>query len=190
LTFSQEGETVYLRGPLKIADLATFEIEIIFPDDYPASFPEVNESSNKIPVSSDRHINGDGTCCLSVPAMMHTQLGQKYSIVEFIQKFVEPFLANQLYFEIHGTWKNGDYSHGDRGILECYEDLLKIKGLRRIVSMMHVALQTFPKIRKKCPCGSGKPLRKCHFNEFVTIKTSIPRSILESDYRNLVSHLS
>lgn len=187
LNFIMEDTTIFIRGKLQIAKIAAFDIEIKLPDDYPASLPEVKELGGKIPIEDDRHVNDNGTCCLTVPAKMYQDLGIDYSIVHFIDKFVVPFFANQVHYEIHGVWANGDYSHGKKGIFEFYAELLNIQILTVIAKLMKIALQTFPKLSQKCPCGSGKRLQKCHKLQISNLKKSIPTHQLKHDYKKLIS---
>lgn len=186
LNFITEDNTIFIRGRLHIAKIAAFDIEIILPDDYPNSLPEVKELGGKIPISDERHINYDGTCCLTVPAKMHQDLGKDYSIIDFIEKFVMPFFANQVYYEIHGVWANGDYSHGRQGIFEFYTELLQIKNVKSVTDLMKIAFQPFPKLSQKCPCGSGKRLQKCHNIQMSNLKKSIPTHQLKHDYEKLI----
>lgn len=189
LNFITEDNTIFIRGKLQIAKIAVFDIEIKLPDDYPNSLPEVKELGGKIPISGERHINYDGTCCLTVPVKMHQDLGKDYSITDFIEKFVVPFFANQVYYEIRGLWANGDYSHGDRGILECYKDILKLSNLQQITELMKIAQQIFPKTTKTCPCGSGKKLRDCHLPELINLKATIPTNLLKKNYKTFMSYI-
>lgn len=189
LNFITEDTTIFIRGKLQIAKIAAFDIEIILPDDYPNSLPEVKELGGKIPISDERHINHDGTCCLTVPAKMHQDLGKNYSIIDFIEKFVMPFFANQVYYEIHGVWANGDYSHGDRGMLECYKDILRLSNLRQITELMKIALQIFPKTTKICPCGSRKKLQDCHLPELINLRATIPANLLKKNYKTFMSYI-
>lgn len=184
-----ENNTVYIRGKLQIANIAAFDIEIKLPDDYPNSLPEIKELGGKIPIEDDRHINYDGTCCLTVPAKMYQDLGKNYSIVDFIDKFVVPFFANQVHYEINGAWANGDYNHGNRGMLECYKELLRLSNLKQVVEFMKIALQTCPKTTKNCPCGSGKKLRDCHLSELINIRTSIPTNLLRRNYKTFIRYI-
>ena len=189
LQFHISQDTVFLSGKLQIVDIASFDIEIKFPDDYPDSLPIVKETGTKIPISNERHINSDGTCCLSVPAIIHKKLSKNYTVIDFIEKYVVPFFANQLHFEIYSSWANGDFSHGSRGIVECYQELLNVQQLKIIVALLKIALQTFPKTNKKCPCDSNKKLKKCHLNMMIDLRISIPHSVLRNDYQILSKYL-
>ena len=185
LNFITEDNTIFIRGKLQIAKIAAFDIEIKLPDDYPVFLPDVKELGGKIPIADDRHVNENGTCCLTVPAKMYQNLGKSYSIIDFIDKFVVPFFANQVHYEIHGVWANGDYSHGRQGIFEFYAELLQIKNVKRVTDLMKIALQTFPKLSQKCPCGSEKRLKKCHNVQISNLKKSIPENILKHDFKKL-----
>lgn len=184
LNFIIEGKIVFIRGKIQIADIAEFSIEIKLLDDYPTSLPEVKEIGGKIFRSDERHINEDGTCCLTIPAKIHQDLGKNYSIVTFIEIFVIPFFANQIYYEINGVWANGDYSHGEKGLLEFYSELLETKSHEMVADLMKISLQPFPKLSQKCPCKSGKRLKKCHFNGVILLK-KIPLIQISSDYQKM-----
>jgi hypothetical protein len=184
LNFIVDDNTIFIRGKVQIAKIAAFDIEIKLPDDYPNSLPEVKELGGKIPIVNDRHVNDDGTCCLTVPAKMFQDLGKSYSIIDFIDKFVVPFFANQVHYEINGAWANGDYHHGKQGIFEYYAESLEVKSPKTIADLMKITLQPFPKLSQKCPCKSGKRLKKCHLKGIIFLK-QIPLIQLTSDYKKM-----
>ncbi|SNR68978.1 SEC-C metal-binding domain-containing protein [Desulfurobacterium atlanticum] len=162
-----------MKGLININNIDCFEVEIEFNRNFPRSVPVVKEIGGDIPRDMDRHIDKEGRCCLTIPSIITEELMRVPSILNFMEKFVEPFFANRLYYEKTGMWLSGEYSHGKRGILDFLTERLFIK--RKIAAKL---LEFGCKFRKKsylinwnkpCPCGSGKVLKKCHKKEILEI---------------------
>ena len=173
LKIIEHKEGVTLKGLININNIDCFEVEIEFNRNFPRNVPVVKEIGGDIPRDMDRHIDKEGRCCLTIPSIITEELMRVPSILNFMEKFVEPFFANQLYYEKTGMWLSGEYSHGKRGILDFLTERFFIK--REIAAKL---LEFGCKFRKKsylinwnkpCPCGSGKVLKKCHKKEILEI---------------------
>lgn len=185
LIYGTREDIMYLSGKLQITDFAVFTIEIKFPNNYPLSLPEIKETSKKIPAIHDRHINSDNTCCVGMPAAMYKELGMQYTIIDYIEKFVIPFFANQIHFEVYGQWANGDYSHGTQGILEYYQETFNTTSKKTVLKLLKMVVRPTTKQYKGCPCGSKKTFKGCHYEQLLLIKQTIPLKQLKSDYTQL-----
>lgn len=125
--------------------------------------PSVYEISNKIPKESDRHINGDGSCCLSPQVEQALILGNNYTLVDYVDKLVIPFLAAQKLFELGEGWINGEYSHQIEGVVEYYQEKLKTKNISIILQCLRHLTDLSEQITgESCICGNGKRFGECH----------------------------
>ena len=175
LKFYQEDSKIYFRGLLNIEDIDSFEIEILLPDDYPKSLPIVKDIGNDIPRNIDRHMYSDGTCCLTINhVMIQKYQSDNYYLLNFIDDFVKPFFANQLYFEQTGKWLTGEYSHGNTGKREYLKEYIQITDDVLFNKLLNLATKTRLNQRKKCPCYSNKPLKRCHLQTVLEIKRLLP----------------
>jgi ubiquitin-protein ligase len=141
----------------------SFQIKIKLPNGYPYSFPKVFTVGNRIPIEEDRHINKDSSCCVTVLHEEILRASRGITIIQFINEFVVPFFANQLYFEKHKKWANGDYLHRIDGIIQFYKEQTHLKTIDEIILL----LKKLPNIRQlgrndKCFCNSELKYKNCH----------------------------
>lgn len=186
LSFSEVDNTIFVHGELYIdAIMDSYEIEINIPDNYPKSIPILREIGGEIPRHLDRHINQNGTCCVCVkPAeRIHWPIGS--SIIDFIKNLVIPFLLNQYHYDACGRWIAGDYSHGDRGVLEFYAEQLQVNNPLKVLKILKEVKKAIINQSKKCPCLSGKTIKKCHLKNISSLKKIIDQDILCENYNSL-----
>lgn len=168
------GEVAICSGPLLIKDrtgkrLGYFEVMLISTSKYPFEFPVLREVSNKIPQTADRH-NPAGICCVCIRQIELIRSQKGITLVEFLEEFAIPFFANQLYFEIKGIWINGDWKHGENGVLQFYEELFGVADheVIKMEMLFFLKLGMMPR-NILCPCGSGRKFKKCHLLIFETL---------------------
>ena len=149
----------------------SYTIKIALKTSGTSMLPKVYEVSDKIMNTAirhekdmeDLHINTDGSFCLSIQDREDEFFEDKFTIQEFMQKAIEPFLFQMSYFDREGKFPWGEYAHGYLGYLELYAEG-KIN-LDRLIDVMHKKeiIQILLKNRQSsCLCGSGKKLRICH----------------------------
>lgn len=165
----EDEDKFVLSGLLEIDKFGDYEVEIDIPKNYPKVHPVIKETGGDIPKINDRHINGDGTCCIAIKYRISEYLKEDPSIINFIEKYVKPYFANQLYFTSTGRWINGEYSHGIEGEAEYIAEECNIDiDLSKI--FMLLSLKSLVNWNKKCPCGSMKSMKKCHKTYIIKIK--------------------
>lgn len=157
----------YLKGILDIPDddgniAGCFSIEIHPSGNFPYSFPKLYEVGGEIPCEADWHKYSDSTCCLTVPANEKLICKDGITLVGFIKNIVIPYFAHQLHKKHTGEYMQ-EYSHGNKGIREFYEDLFRSDNLN---VWMHCLKNVFGDWKfernEKCYCNSGKKYKKCH----------------------------
>ena len=168
LLLDREEKSAAVRGTLFVADEIGFAMLLELPDDYPDRVPILRCDPKEIPWKADRHVNeqtGEGCLCVRSEYRIHWPFGS--SLTTFIERLVVPYFIGQFYYDTHGRWPpTGHRSHGPAGIIEAYVDLAAQLGnsstetIERLMRLL--ARKAHPKGHELCPCGSMKPLRKCH----------------------------
>lgn len=140
----------------------SYSIRIVPTKDYPLWFPNVFETENRIPCNTDWHVHKDSHFCLcTVPEEM-LKCKKGYALTQFIEHEVKPFLYNQTHRRKYGYFIN-ERSHGFKGELEYYRDVLHLNDVVDIARFFRFVLQRKEPGRTAiCFCGSGMKYRKCH----------------------------
>jgi len=191
LHFFPDNNQVTLRGgfPVTLNDLVLdrYQLEIIVPAAYPTSIPEVREIGGRIPRIADRHIGPDsGNACLFVEEETSVYFPPGSTLLQFLQGPVNCFFVGQLYFEEFGTWPFSERSHGWKGIVEFYSEKLGTSNIKTILAYVDCLRQPAVKGHWDCPCGSGKRLRNCHFEQIIKLRSMIPNDIAERSYDRIL----
>lgn len=142
-----------------------FLIMIPVPPDYPNQLPEVYEISEIIPRIADRHMYPKGQACLTARPN-EILVGQRgIRMIEFLDEYVIPFFANQIYFQSENKWANGEYSHGSYSIVEFFCQLFTTDKLDVVLRCLIMAIERVElPLNGKCLCGeNGFVYEKCHW---------------------------
>ena len=154
---------VFIRGALHLPEnLGYYSIELELPNDYPNTVPLVYETGGKIKRDAEHHIFTGGNCCLFVEEETYKYYPKGTSIVGFIKKVVTGHFLNQKYFERKGKWIDGDRSHGIKGKLEFYREVLNTNDLYTIFRFIQYLAKDRMVDYQICFCGSKKKLGNCH----------------------------
>lgn len=166
----------------------TFKIKIKIPKKYPYGFPTLYEIGDKIPKIDDRHIfKEDNSCCVCVLQEISKESSKGITIFEYINKYVIPYLANQVYYEKSKEWANGDYKHGFEGRLQYYEEMFKSEDIEFIQNELNQFLH-FKKNRNDiCFCSSGRKYKKCHLSIFTKLD-NLTYNRVKKDFEDLKTY--
>ena len=137
-----------------------FNIEITFPEDYPATPPTAREIGGCIP--SDFHKNENDILCLTAPVILKMQFSQSPTLIFFVDNIVVPYLYSFRYWEKNGKMPFGEYAHGFEGIIQSYQDLLNSTSDIVVLKLLRILAEGNYRGHIPCPCDSGKKLRNCH----------------------------
>lgn len=167
----------------------SFQINVQMDGSFPNSEPRVLETGNKIiPKSPVRHINGDGTCCIGIwEEWLYRE--EDHSAANFLNTILYTYFTQQDYYERKGIWPpTGERSHGEKGMLESYGDILGIKPQKRkILAYLGILGGAWPKGHCSCPCRSGKILRNCHKTDFWDLHKKVPSKLAKQMRKRLLS---
>lgn len=123
--------------------------------------------------SRDVHRNPQGNACVCVKQEEQEKFPPGADLIYFIEHLARDYLYGLAFFDRHGRWPWGEWSHGAVGILEFYADATAWQtreAIEEILSAVasepnwkdyHRQLRR-PSGDRACPCGSGKPVRVCH----------------------------
>ncbi|NLU92645.1 SEC-C domain-containing protein [Chitinophaga sp. Ak27] len=171
-------DRIILVGSLPIIDREgkqwdEYEVAIHATDSFPYRFPDLYETGGKIPRIGDWHINEDTfTCCITVPPEEVLRCLKGIDLCTYIGEQVMPYLFNQTHRRVEGYYVNGEYSHGVKGLLEYYSQLLKTGNDANATQslMMYIAANDMPLRNAQCFCGSSLKYRHCHREAYKQLK--------------------
>lgn len=160
--FIFDGNKKQLLGELYITEHDSYDIKIEL-NEFPKSFPLVYETGERIPIKIDRHIYPNkGNCCLTITAKEQILIKTKIKTLDsFISLIVIPFFQNNSFYELNKRYNGGEYSHGVLGIIEGYQDILKLDNKYQVSDVLNLLIGKKLSISNQCYCGSGVTLGKC-----------------------------
>jgi len=192
-----EGSEILVRGPYLVFEhdvvsnpegpITEFEVEIAIPALYPRHEPQVYEVGGRIPRHPHRHINLTGDCCITV--WEHWLLSTRdHSFSAFLNGPMNEYFLGQYWYEEKGRWPFGERSHGQKGLIEAYADVVGIPPRKKELQYyLRLLRQDWPKGHWKCPCGSGQQLRHCHKEELMAAHDRVPPKMAMQMLRRLQS---
>jgi len=180
----EEGAGIVVRGtfPIELPDVGTaerFHITIVLPPGYPKVIPTVFETKGRIPWKPDRHMGEHGAACLFVPEEYRLKYPAGQRFLEFLQGSVRDYFLAQLVFERDNVWPFGQRPHGVDGRHEFFKELLGLPESRLVHSYLSCLAIKDLKGHIFCPCGSGKRIRECHWNEVQLLRARVPRRLAQ-----------
>lgn len=141
-----------------------YEIVILFPSDYPSSYPSVICTDSDLPPNLHRHILTGGQACLGLVTELYQIWSAGPNIDNFARNVISPFIAWQLHYETFGSappW--GERRHGIYGYIDFFTDFIsKITRIDPQTIEKLITQKNVPKKRRKCPCGAKRQFRYCH----------------------------
>ncbi|MDF2142943.1 SEC-C metal-binding domain-containing protein [Paenirhodobacter sp. CAU 1674] len=190
LTISRTDSLIILEGLFVVSGPAgpfdSYQIKAGITGGFPAEEPVVFEEGGRIPRIADRHVFPDhGNCCLGVWEEWLLS-AQDLRFETLLTGRMHDYFVSQTYYEAHGEWPFGERSHGMRGVLEAYSDLLGIASDEKVIAdYLHLLSRQTIKGHALCPCGSGRRLRQCHSDDIQRLSQKIPYFMAKRMYRTI-----
>lgn len=164
-----------------------YAVKIELPDDYPSSLPSVWETGGRVERVIDRHVfPSTGALCVGVPVDLWLRLRGDFSIVNYIERALRPYLIGNSLVEEGHPWPFRESGHGSYGVLEFYERLLGASDARAVGLFLLALSEGRVRGHWDCPCQSGKPLRKCH-GEQVRQLALVPGGWLDDSVQHMIN---
>lgn len=169
LKIKEKNGIQYLKGIFNIHNdikqtVKNYLIEIHWNFNYPYRFPILLEVGGDIPNHIDWHKFSNEACCITVEPDEIIKCIDGVTIINFIKSYAVPFFANHIYRTINGKYKNGEYSHGNKALVEFYSNLFETNELHIWIETLRRLWGDKQKIRSNghCFCSSGKKFEQCH----------------------------
>lgn len=154
-----------------------FHIKISFSQEYPNKIPKVYELDEKIE-SNYHHFQSDGALCLGTKIDLYIIFSQSPCLDTFINEILNPYLYRWLYIKKFGKEPWADRSHGNKGIIESYAELLSIQADKEIInSFLDLLVENKTRANSLCPCNSGKKVKCCHKKKLENLLKKVPQQI-------------
>ena len=161
----------------RVAD--EYQVAVRLPPEHPAGYPVLFETGGRIPRVSDRHMEGNtGKCCVMAVDELHFRYPGGCDLLTVLSEPVTAFLISQTYYEAHDGWPFDAREHGLDGRLGFYAEQVGAKDTTVGLSVAMVVAGSSAGGGTKCPCGSGRPLRKCHRDVIRRLRDRIPQALV------------
>jgi len=163
-------------------------IQIVIPlgsDELPYVIDTGNRISKDYP-----HRNKNGTLCLETDASIRIRFLEGFSLVEWMQEFVETYYFSYEFFQRYGEFPFGERGHGLQGIMETYQEFFQEKDPVKVLALMSSISEHSYRGHLLCPCGSGRKLRLCHGPIVMKYYTDNRlKKIVQADYKIMKDYL-
>lgn len=192
LRFSEHDNNLVLAGVYPLLDngrvVDRYHIEVVVPPGGPQSgIPVVREIAERIPRTSDRHMNRDGTACLFVPESFWYEYPNGMNLLSYLKGPILGFLVGQSLTEDGRGWPWGVRPHGNAGIVDFYASFLGTSDPERVKACLEMLTSKKLKGHWHCPCGSGRSVRECHLPTLQALRARIPRTAMKASLARLQS---
>lgn len=151
-----------------------FEITALIPIGFPYVKPVVWETGDRIPRIADRHVYPKpGNCCLCVWQEWLWET-KNPDFEAFLLGPLHLYFVSQSIFELKKEWPFGERSHDKEGLDQALGKMLDVIPTVRVDAALNLLSQSKIKGHARCPCGSGKRLRNCHFKQLLVLQDRLP----------------
>ena len=157
-----------------------FNLEFVFPPNYPEKIPLVRELDSKIP--SMFHRNPDGCLCLCTPVEQYLIFSKEPTLENYIYSLLNPYLLSWLWYQRFNEMPWGERHHGVKGLIESYQELLKLRNIKHTIHFMYKFVYNRIHNKQECPCGSGLLYKNCHKSIIIDIENYFPKGRLVYDF--------
>ncbi len=188
--FIDEDGAAEVRGTFPVPShdgrvLDRYQVRIELPPDYPRAMPVVREIGGRIPWHPDYHAMPDGTACVLLPDDRWRCFPVGAPFKQFLDGPVHDFFLGQAIVERGGAWPFGEWSHGEKGILEYYCYLLGTEDRAVVQGFLQVLSKADLKDHWECPCGSGQRKRRCCASRIRELRRRIPYGVARQSLHKL-----
>ena len=84
----------------------------------------------------------------------------------------------------------GERQHGLIGIVESYQELLKLKDFQQTILLIKNFVMGKIDRNDDCPCNSGYSFKKCHRKIIIRLENSLPKGQLVYDFISISRGIS
>ncbi len=159
-----------------------FQLHIKIVRHYKEQLPLVYETAERVPTDGNHHVNPDGSLCLGAPIRLHKILGKNFSLTDFVELCVVPFLYSISLAEAgHQRFQFGELAHGVKGLIDDYFKLFGCSSREALKRYLHtLTLKKRLANKQRCPCNCGRKLVKCRTHKaMLEMRGTIPKRLLK-----------
>lgn len=160
-----------------------YHVQIDVPHAFPDAVPLVHELGGRIPRDIDYHVfPSSGTLCLGSPFRLYLIARDCETLLDFVWSGIVPYLYAASYREqTGGPYPFGELAHGRDGLLDDYAQLLGLPTQEQAArALALIATKRRDANKKPCPCGCGRRLGVCRFNQTVRdLRTTFGRTFFK-----------
>lgn len=187
----ERGDLVVARGVFPLTDngrvIDRYQIEVDLPRTYPKGLPVVRETGGRIPRTGSRHMESDGSACVSVPDEYWYRHPDGMDLLDFLSGPLLGYLVGQSLVERELPWPQGERGHGADGVAEFYGPLLGTTDREVITRLVEAIAARELRGHAGCPCGSGRRIRGCAHRQLLEqLRARIPRPVAQRSLEILV----
>lgn len=165
-----------------------YPVRIVIPL-YSDNLPYVIDTGNRI-AKNYPHRYKNGELCLETDAIIRIRFLEGFSLVAWMQDFVETYYFSYEFFQRYGEFPFGERGHGFLGIMETYQELFQEEDPVKVFTLMKSICESSYRGHSLCPCGSEQKLRLCHGP--IVMKYYVDnrlKEIVQSDYKIMKDYL-
>ena len=183
VTIHIEQGRIILRGPFPVINendrtLRTYQLEVVFPRDYPDWIPTVCMREPGIKYEPDRHMFNNGKACFCLPHEIPMLLGEGITFQAFHEKLFQYWLLGQVAYDRDGNWPFSAWQHTEEGIIDAYAEITRFADRQAVKTFIRLLVRKNPaKGHEWCPCGSGLRLRQCHRQLYDHSRETLPSRV-------------
>ncbi|XVJ67829.1 MAG: hypothetical protein HEQ40_17220 [Lacibacter sp.] len=168
---------------------ATYAITIEIPEGFPFELPILKETRGEIEPTPDWH-NNNGICCLATNAIIYKELGTPISLLKWMNRFVHDYLANHVIKLKDNTYPNGEYPHGEEGMIVGYKEIFGLETESEVMNRLNLICKNVSLGRnEKCFCNSGKKYKRCFLLNPKEHYYNIPINVLNTEREQILKWL-
>lgn len=158
-------------------------LEIVIPIGSDA-FPYVVDIGNHIDSSYHHYYRSSKQLCLETDAKLTLRFVDGFSLVEWMEEFVEVYYFSYEYYSRFGVFPFGERSHNEPGILETYKDYFSTNDIVDAYKILQFICSSPYRGHYPCPCGSNLRLRNCHGEKIIlAYKNASVMDQIQKDYK-------
>ena len=162
----------------------SYDLDFMFPSEYPASPPFVFEREGSIPKDCG-HFMAAGNLCLGAPVEVRRCFGEHKTLLRFIEGQVVPYLFAYSFKKRYGRLPFGELYHGTNGLIQYYVEFFE-SGVIETMKLLKCLADDFAPPLMVCPCGGGDRLEDCHGPNLSALRPHQSPREFEAELRQII----
>jgi hypothetical protein len=175
----KSGDYVLVEGTFDVNEgdvrIEGFLIRVLLPTSYPLEIPTVWELGGRVPRQLDWHVNGNGTLCVGLPEELWLRFKGRFELKEFLEGPVRSYFVGVCEKLAGRPWPWEEWAHGAPALQEFYGKVIGTEDIECVKALLAMLEKDLVKGHWRCPCGSGKEIRRCHLPTVRDLHATLPK---------------